>query len=161
MPELGLGGSRVSAPVVMLSCVKSKRGQRCRAGDMYTSPLFQKMMVYAESLSPKRIFILSAKYGLISPDELIEPYEQTLKKMKAPERQQWAEKVLIALRQNSDLDFDEFVFLAGKPYRQYLLAHIRHYTVPMEGLAFGKQLQWLRLRALERARFRQRGRVTQ
>jgi hypothetical protein len=81
--------------------------------------------------------------------------------MKAPERQQWAEKVLIALRQNSDLDFDEFVFLAGKPYRQYLLAHIRHYTVPMEGLAFGKQLQWLRLRALERARFRQRGRVTQ
>ncbi len=36
--------------VALLSCVKSKRAQRCRAGDMYISPLFQKMMAYAESL---------------------------------------------------------------------------------------------------------------
>ena len=31
-------------PVVLLSCVKSRRAQRCRVGDMYISPLFQKMM---------------------------------------------------------------------------------------------------------------------
>ncbi|WP_420909766.1 DUF6884 domain-containing protein [Acidiferrobacter thiooxydans] len=37
--------------VAPLSCVKSKRAQRCRAGDMYISPLFQKMMAYAESLT--------------------------------------------------------------------------------------------------------------
>src|SRR5262249_14293900 len=66
----------MSAPVVLISCVKSKRGQRCRAGDMYTSALFQKMMAYAQRLKPKRIFILSAKYGLLSPDE-IEPYVRT------------------------------------------------------------------------------------
>ena len=30
---------------------------------MYISPLFQKMMAYAERLNPKGIFILSAKYG--------------------------------------------------------------------------------------------------
>ena len=133
----------MSAPVVLLSCVKSKRAQRCRAGDMYTSPLFQKMMAYAESLRPKRIFILSAKYGLLSPDDLIEPYEQTLKKMKTAERRAWAGKVLVALRQNCDLDADDFVFLAGVPYRENLVPHIRHYTVPMEGLDFGTQLQWL------------------
>lgn len=135
----------MSAPIVLLSCVKSKRDQRCRAADMYTSPLFQKMMAYSQSLKPKRIFILSAKYGLLSPEDTIEPYEQTLKTMKAGERRAWAQGVLSALRQNCDLDTDDFVFLAGDAYRQNLVPHIRHYTVPMEGLAFGKQLQWLEL----------------
>ena len=59
----------MTAPVVLVSCVKSKRGQRCRAGDMYTSALFQKMMAYAESLKPKSVFILSAKYGLLNSDK--------------------------------------------------------------------------------------------
>jgi cytoplasmic iron level regulating protein YaaA (DUF328/UPF0246 family) len=130
-------------PVVLLSCVKKKRAQRCRAGDMYISPLFQKMMAYAQGLKPKRLFILSAKYGLLAPDDVIEPYELTLKKMKTAERRAWAEKVLVALRRDCDLDADQFVFLAGVPYRENLVPHIRHYTVPMEGLDFGTQLQWL------------------
>ena len=136
-------GAPMSAPIVLVSCVKSKRDHRCRAGDMYTSALFQKMMAYAESLKPKRIFILSAKYGLLTPDDVIEPYEQTLKKMKTAERRSWAQKVISALRQCCDLEEDQFVFLAGEAYRENLVPHIRHYTVPMEGLAFGRQLQWL------------------
>ena len=133
----------MSAPIVLVSCVKTKQDRRCRAGDMYTSALFQKMMAYAQSLKPKRIFILSAKYGLLSPDDMIEPYEQTLKTMKTAERRAWAQGVMSALRQTGDLDADTFVFLAGDAYRQNLVPHIKHYTVPMEGLAFGKQLQWL------------------
>jgi cytoplasmic iron level regulating protein YaaA (DUF328/UPF0246 family) len=113
------------------------------AGDMYISPLFQKMMAYAHSLKPKRVFILSAKYGLLTPDDVIEPYEQTLKAMKSMERQSWAQSVLSALRQSCDVDADEFVFLVGAIYREHLIPHIKHYTVPMQGLAFGKQLQWL------------------
>jgi hypothetical protein len=131
------------APVVLLSCVKLKRSHRCKAADMYTSPLFQKMMAYAHSLKPKSIFILSAKYGLLSPDDMIDPYEQTLKKMKSAERQQWAQRVVLELRKKCDLDVDHFVFLAGVPYRENLVSHLKHFAVPMEGLAFGKQLQWL------------------
>lgn len=133
----------MSAPVVLLSCVKSKRSRRCCAGEMYTSPLFQKMMAYAESLKPKRIFILSAKYGLLTPSEIIEPYEKTLKGMKSAERHLWALKVISALRQSCDLEFDHFVLLAGDAYRKDLVPFIKQYTVPMEGLSFGKQLQWL------------------
>lgn len=135
----------MTAAVVLISCVKSKRDQRCRAADMYTSPLFQKMMAYAQSQKPERIYILSAKYGLLLPDDMIEPYEQTLKTMRTAERQAWAQDVLSALRQHCDLDSDEFVFLAGDAYRQNLVPHIKHYIVPMEGLPFGKQLQWLEL----------------
>jgi cytoplasmic iron level regulating protein YaaA (DUF328/UPF0246 family) len=78
--------------VVLLSCVKSKRDHRCRARDMYTSPLFQKMMAYAERLHPTRLFIMSAKYGLLNPDDFIDPYELTLKKMNTVERHAWRKR---------------------------------------------------------------------
>jgi hypothetical protein len=129
--------------VVLVSCVKSKCDHPCRAADIYTSPLFRKMMAYAYSLNPENIFILSAKYGLVDPDDEIAPYEQTLKRMKSGERRAWAKIVLAELERHCDLDEDRFLFLAGLPYRENLVPHIRHYSVPMEGLSFGMQLQWL------------------
>lgn len=129
--------------IILLSCVKSKRDHPCKAGDMYTSALFKKMMAYAQSLKPKSIFILSAKYGLLSTDTIIDPYEQTLKNMKIGERQRWARDVVSELRKHCDLDANNFVFLAGMPYRENLISYLKHYVVPMEGLSFGKQLQWL------------------
>jgi cytoplasmic iron level regulating protein YaaA (DUF328/UPF0246 family) len=129
--------------IVLVSCVKSKRRGPCKAGDMYISPLFQKMMAYARSLKPKCIFILSAKYGLLRPDEVIEPYEKTLKKMPSAERKQWAHKVVVELQKQCDLSKDTFVILAGSEYRENLVLHLTQYEVPMEGLSFGQQLQWL------------------
>ena len=98
---------------------------------MYISPLFQKMMAYAERLNPKDIFILSAKYGLLNLNDIIEPYEQTLKAMKADERQTWAKSVIEELRKRSDLYNDQFVFLAGITYRQKLIPYLKRYSVPI------------------------------
>jgi hypothetical protein len=133
----------MSGLVVLVSCVKSKRDHPRRAGDMYTSTLFRKMMAYVEHLNPRSTFILSAKYGLLHPDTVIEPYEQTLKRMKARDRETWAHDVLSALGQTCDLETDQFVFLAGEPYRRDLVPHIKHYAAPMDGLSLGRQLQWL------------------
>lgn len=130
-------------PIVLLSCVKSKRSHRCEAANMYTSPLFHKMMTYAQTLKPKSIFILYANYGLLRPDDMIDPYEQTLKGMKADERLRWAQGVLSALRDLCNLDEDRFVILAGTTYRENLVSHLKNYNIPMAGLSFGKQLQWL------------------
>ncbi len=135
--------SGLDNPIVCLSCVKSKRNHACATKDMYTSPLFRGIFSYAEKLRPKRIFILSAKYGLLKPDDVIEPYEKTLKNMKKDEKLVWTEVVLSKLRQEADLQKEQFVFLAGLPYREGLLPHIKHYEIPMEGLSFGRQLHWL------------------
>jgi hypothetical protein len=137
------GRAELMGAIVLLSCVKTKRDHPCKAGQMYTSNLFQKMMAYAQSLNPKSIFILSAKYGLLGTDTIIDPYEQTLKNMKSAERHRWAQGVVSELRKHCDLDADNFVFLAGMPYRKNLVPHMKRYELPMEGLAFGKQLQWL------------------
>lgn len=136
----------MSNTIVCISCVKSKRSSNCAAKDMYTSPLFRLRLLYAQKLQPQKIFILSAKYGLLKPDDVIAPYEKTLKTMKASERSAWAEKVLLALRQEADLQEDKFIFLAGELYRKNLVGHIRHCEVPMDGMPLGRQLQWLKER---------------
>jgi len=91
-------------------------------------------------------FILSAKHGLLSPDDVIEPYEKTLNRMRVTERQSWAKQVLGSLT-SPIKQADRVVILAGMRYRELLheelLAMCRQIEVPMEGLRIGKQLQWL------------------
>jgi len=130
--------------IVLLSCVSKKLDTKSRARDLYVSPLFRYALKYAESLDTDKIFILSAKYGLVGLDEEIEPYELTLNGMKSIEKKVWADDVLKQLASESDLDNDEFVFLAGENYRKYIVPHIKNYNVPMQGLGIGKQLKFLK-----------------
>lgn len=129
--------------IVLISCVSKKLNHKSKAQDLYVSPLFQKNLRYAKSLNPDKIFILSAKYGLLKLDEEVEPYDKTLNKMSSNEIKGWANSILNQLQKGSDLNKDEFIFLAGNNYRKFLLPHIRNYKIPMLGLAIGKQLKWL------------------
>jgi len=129
--------------IVLIACVKTKRKTPSKAIDLYISPLFTKSREYAQLLNPNHIYILSAKYGLISSEEIIEPYELTLNNMSTPEIKDWSNRVLNRLSSVTDLDNDNFTILAGQNYRKYLLPYISHYNLPLEGLAFGFQLQQL------------------
>jgi len=129
---------------VLISCVSKKLDRPAPAKDLYTSPLFKSAYQYATSLKPDTIFILSAKYGLLSCDEVIAPYDETLNDMKASEVKAWAKRVLTELAQRTDLEKGHFVILAGDKYRKYLVPHLQHHHIPMEGLRIGKQLSWLK-----------------
>ena len=131
------------AKIVLISCVSKKLNHKSKAQDLYVSPLFQKNLRYARSLNPDKIFILSAKYGLLSLTDVVEPYDKTLNKMTSNEIKEWANSVLKQLQKVFDLDKEEFVFLAGNNYRKFLLPHIKNYKIPMLGLGIGKQLKWL------------------
>ena len=129
--------------IVLISCVSKKLNHKSKAQDLYVSPLFQKNLQYAKSLNPDKIFILSAKYGLLRLNEEIEPYDKTLNKMRSNEIKEWANSVLNQLKKLTDIENDEFTFLAGNNYRKFILPNIKHYKIPMLGLSIGKQLQWL------------------
>ncbi|OGY46579.1 MAG: hypothetical protein A2663_04690 [Candidatus Buchananbacteria bacterium RIFCSPHIGHO2_01_FULL_46_12] len=131
------------AKIVLISCVSKKLNHKSKAQDLYVSPLFQKNLRYARSLNPDKIFILSAKYGLLSLTDVVEPYDKTLNKMTSNEIKEWANSVLKQLQKVFDLDKEEFVFLAGNNYRKFLLPRIKNYKIPMLGLGIGKQLKWL------------------
>jgi len=136
MPE----GSRL---IVLISCAARKLQHKARAQDLYVSPLFQRQLAYARKLSPDAIFILSAKYGLVGPDEEIEPYDQTLKDMGASEQRAWAERVLAQLGEKTSLLSDHFIVLAGDAYRRLLTPALDHWEAPLERLTIGRQLQKL------------------
>ena len=127
------------AKIVLISCVSKKVDHPSPAKDLYDSTLFKFCYTYGVSVRPAKIYILSAKYGLVPADKVIKPYNLTLNTMKTKEIQEWSRHVLYDLESNTDLENDTFVFLAGEKYRRYLLPHIKHYEIPMQGLKIGEQ----------------------
>lgn len=132
--------------IYLISCVKSKLPNKARARELYTSSLFKKMYAYAEKRADK-IYILSAKHGLVDAEEVIEPYEETLNKKTKMGKKLWAVKVFQKLLRQENLKKAEIVFLAGVNYRKFLEIlcddkKIKH-SAPMDGLGIGKQLAWL------------------
>ena len=85
------------ATIVLQSCVKTKLTHRAKAADLYISSLFTLSRQYALSLNPDRIFILSAKYGLVDLKQEIDPYDLTLNTMGVAERREWSRRVLSEL----------------------------------------------------------------
>jgi hypothetical protein len=128
---------------VFISCVKSKRKTKAKARDIYISPLFRYSLKYALSLtSENKIYILSAKYGLLKLDEVIDPYELTLNTMSESEKKKWAYKVYLQMKKYG-INFDEdAVFLTGKNYRKYLITKFSNATAPLKNLGLGMQLNF-------------------
>jgi cytoplasmic iron level regulating protein YaaA (DUF328/UPF0246 family) len=135
----------VPTQIALVACVKTKRESATHARDLYLSQLFRATRRYAEKYADDW-YILSAKYGLLSPGDVVEPYERTLKRMPKPDRLKWADcvqtKLIDILPGNAKV-----IILAGKLYREGIEPFLRDrgfsVSVPMEGLKFGEQLKFL------------------
>ncbi|HRH46015.1 MAG TPA: hypothetical protein PKY82_30510 [Pyrinomonadaceae bacterium] len=130
--------------IVLVACVSLKLETASPAKDLYCSPWFIKARKYAEKFGDKW-FILSSLHGLLEPEQLIEPYEQTLYTARKPERAAWSARV--GNKINSTIPpGSTIIILAGKIYREsleHLLAQKFKVEIPMAGLGIGKQLQYL------------------
>lgn len=138
----------IDAPdLVLVGCVKTKRSGRHPARDLYTSPLFLRRRTRAEEVG-RPWFILSAKYGLVSPDEPIDSYELALSDLPTAERRAWAARVLAELERAYGPLRDKVVEVhAGSNYLHFgLLEGLRErgarVIVPLQGLTLGQQLAW-------------------
>ena len=129
----------------LLPCVGRKRSAPAPARDLYSSPWFFKARAYADRRG-EPWFVLSAKYGLVHPDQLIAPYDVTLNTMQVADRRRWASRVLTQLEPHLN-GIGSVTFLAGQRYREFLEPSLRNrgliVSVPMEGLRIGEQLRWL------------------
>ena len=129
--------------IVLISCVSKKLDRKSTAENIYISSLFKKNLTYAKSLNPSEIYILSAEHGILKLTDEIEPYDKTLNNMRSNEIKEWSKKVIYELKSLTDLEKDEFTFLAGEKYRKFLIPELSNVKIPMKGLKIGKQLQWL------------------
>ncbi len=135
----------MSEKVVLVACASQKLDHPAPAADLYQSAWFKKASRYAQ-ITGDRWYILSAKHGLVGPDEVIAPYDQMLNRK--AQREAWARRVLAALTRLVRPEGAEIVFLAGLRYRdplvEWLTARGYGVQVPMAGLGIGQQLRWLK-----------------
>jgi hypothetical protein len=120
-----------------------KQSYPCKAYEMYApSSLFSKQYEYAKSCCDK-VFIMSAKYGLLDVDSLIEPYDITLNDFSSSEISVWASNVYSELKRKTDVVHDTYYFFAGKNYYSDLIRYLPNYRLPLQGLKFGERLSKL------------------
>jgi hypothetical protein len=122
--------------VVFIGCGKKKTWHRTKAKYLYQGRYFRLCLSLARKLTTEdRIFILSAKYGLLLLDREIEPYNQKLTEMSAPDREKWRGKVKI---QTKRLPAGKRVFLCSRQYTKGLSGI---HLLPCVGI--GLQMQWM------------------
>lgn len=135
------------ARIGFVACCKTKGDRPMPAAALYRSPLFRKSLLAALDTSDK-VFILSAKHGVVSCNEVIEPYDVTLKTMRRSERENWG--IAIQPRLESLLrPRDTAVMFCGEEYLGPLREHLEHLKVeietPLDSLSLGTRLRHLAL----------------
>jgi hypothetical protein len=137
----------MSRRVGLVGCVKEKSAQPRRARELYLSTLFRGRRAYVEQ-SCDEWWILSAKHGLVHPDEMLDPYDVTLKNQASVKRRAWSRSVLEAIDTRvRPTRNDVFEIHAGAEYREFgliegLAERGCDVLVPTQGLGIGKQLQF-------------------
>ena len=132
------------ARIAIITCVNKKLGHKAKAKELYISPLFKYSLAYAKTFKPDKIFILSAKHYLLDLDNEIEPYNKRLNDMPIDEIRAWSKIVLGELQSRTDIDNDEYIFLAGEKYMRSILPYIKNYKTPLKGLSFGNRLHLMK-----------------
>ena len=129
---------------VLISCSKSKLDTKAPARDLYTGSLFQKAVAWAER-HQHPWFIVSALYGLAMPDQELQPYDFTLKQLRAREREAWAQRAISELGKYASSGSNALLILP-ELYRRHietaLLQRGITYENPVRG-KIGQQMKWL------------------
>jgi hypothetical protein len=132
--------------IALVACVSKKNSTAIPARDLYISDWFTKASAYVARVADDW-YILSARYGLVAPEVVIEPYDEALNRMPVAARRAWAALVTEDLRRILQPG-DHVVIPAGSRYRQGLIGPIRQMGctvgVPTEGLGIDRQLRWLK-----------------
>ena len=140
--------------VCLVACTSRKGDQPATAEFIYRSPLFSAARSYAEKRADQW-FILSAKHGLLSPGDVIEPYNESLLSQSDTQRREWAKRVHEAFTTRVP-DGGRVIFLAGSAYRSHLAPKFesegRETAAPMSALGIGSQVAWLQKIEGENAR---------
>ncbi len=134
--------------MIVIGCGKAKLERRARARELYTGSLFVAARRYAEA-SGEPWAILSAKHGLVLPDDELDPYD-TIMRLRGVELRSWALRAATRCVQEFDRLprlFRRVECLAGHPYAWPFRNELHWWdipsTEPLEGLGLGFRLQWL------------------
>jgi hypothetical protein len=131
---------------ILVGCVSGKESTARPARELYRTELFRRRREYAER-SGRPWFIVSALYGLLLPDQIVEPYDLRLTDLAWEERHALAASIADDLEhQVGSLAGQVFEVHAGEEYARMLGLALRPHGAtiikPLAGLRIGEQLAW-------------------
>ena len=112
--------------IVLISCASKKLTYKAKAEDLYISTLFRLSLIYAKKLKPDKIFILSAKHGLVNLNDEIATYNENLNNKPVSDIKIWAEKVVFKLGKIANLQNNIFIFCYLFYINVHLVIHREH-----------------------------------
>lgn len=153
--------------LALIGCGKKKREFACEARELYAGPLFAAQRDWAEA-NADAYFIASAKHILLTPEQVIEPYDLSMRDLPADKRRDRANQIRGQFH-GRWIEYCEFaksgprpedpriavkrprvVLLAGADYLTGFFDNRQRgfdgmgFETPLQGLGIGQQLQWLR-----------------
>jgi hypothetical protein len=138
------------ADLVLIGCVRTKLATAAPAAQLFASPLFAGRRRYAAETGVPW-YILSAKFGLLAPADVIGPYDVYLPDRSPAYRKAWGEFVTAELGEvQGDLRGRTIEVHAGaaytEPLRLPLAAQGASLATPLAHLRQGEQLAWYNAR---------------
>jgi hypothetical protein len=134
----------------LVGCVAGKLDIAAPARDLYISPLFRGRRRWVEATCDEW-YVLSAMWGLVHPDTIVQPYNWSLDQSASRVRVDWSHRVLgqiadvIGTAPGRTMAGYTFEIHAGAAYRKHglevgLMARGAEVWAPTEGLPIGAQL---------------------
>jgi len=105
---------------VVTNCTASKLKVAGPARELYTGPSVQRVVrVVDEARSrgiPATLYIISARYGLVHENDIIEPYDETLSGKRPEEIKAWARRTGLHAAFQKIADVATVILVVSKPY---------------------------------------------
>lgn len=130
--------------IVFIGCGAAKMKNACKAKNMYIGNYFRLCFAYAQTFTTQdNIYILSAKYGVLPLEKVIEPYNRTLNKMTKQEKQDWKDMVIEQLINIDIKENTEVAFICGTNYYNLLEDYFNNYKVLLPKQGIGLQQHFM------------------
>jgi hypothetical protein len=128
-----------SKRIALVSCGSAKVSFKTEARYLYKSPLFQNSIYVANAIADE-VFILSALYGLVRQDAILEPYNLSLKSFDKAQSAQWGADIVKRLSRLRSEPLEAIMF-AGSSYVDPIIGSVLTSKIslkdPLKGLPLG------------------------
>lgn len=118
--------------IALIACVKDKLDHPAPAKDLYQGNLFNNWLKDVKDRNISEYYILSGKYGLLLPNEVIEPYDLNLGEQSLEFQSAWSENVLIRLNMLVNLSDVHVVIYTNPVYYRDLIHKFESFEIPFE-----------------------------
>jgi len=105
---------------VVANCTKEKLNVAAPARQLYRGPSVWRVVKVVDEVraagAPVALYIISAKYGLVREDQVLEPYDETLSGRPPHEIKMWARQIGVAEAIERLAQVSTVILVVSKPY---------------------------------------------